>query len=114
MKKAILILLATIISISLIACGSKQNESLDEIIKRNVDSYVKSYVTFQYNPAAILNITFYIDESGNNEYEVTGKVTVKDKYGDSFTGNYTSFVRYDPETDDCNVISCEIGNLYRK
>ena len=50
--------------------------------------------------------------TGENEYEVTGKVTVQDKYGDSYTGNYDATVEYNPTTDKCDV-DCNIGDLYK-
>ena len=45
-------------------------------------------------------------------FEVTGKVTVKDKYGDSYTGKYDAVVEYDPATDDCDA-NCDIDKLYK-
>ena len=49
-------------------------------------------------------ITTYVEKISENTYEVTGKVTIKDKYGDSYTGKYDAEVEYNPSTEKCSVI----------
>ena len=53
-----------------------------------------------------------VDEISENNFEVTGKVTVRDKYGDTYTGNYDAVVEYNPTTNECEV-DCDIGILYK-
>ena len=45
-----------------------------------------------------------VREVSEDEWEVSGKITVKDKYGDSYTGTYDAVVEYDSSTGKASVV----------
>lgn len=114
MKKLFAIILSVVLGLSLCACSESgsNSESVEDKVRSAVENYIMASVAVQYDTTGVPSITAYIDEIGENEYEVTGKVTVRDKYGDSYTGKYDAVVEYDPETDDC-AVDCNLGNLYK-
>ena len=113
MKKVLAIIMAVIMCLSLCACGKKEPvETVEDKVISSVKSNIMARIAIQYDTVGAPSITCFIDEIGENQYEATGKVTVKDKYGDSYTGKYDATVKYDPSTDDCNV-NCTIDKLYK-
>ena len=114
MKKVFSIILAMVLCLSLCACsgGNVDTKSVEDKVKLAVESQIMAKITLQYDTTGIPSITYYIDKISENKFEVTGKVTVKDKYGDSFTGKYDAVVEYDPATDKCDA-DCDIGKLYK-
>ena len=119
MKKLFAILLALVLCFSLCACGGDSGstetveETVEDKVEDEVQAYVSSRVLLEYDIFGPPNITCYVAKETENEFKVTGKVTVKDEYGDSYTGNYDTYVEYDPETDTCNVTECYIDTLYK-
>lgn len=115
MKKFLAILMVALLSISLVACsGSKEEpESVTDKVKDEVKYRIMATIAVQYETTGVPNITYYVDEMGDNTYEVTGKVSVKDKYGDTYTGKYDAVVEYDPAADDCSIDSFSLGSLYK-
>ena len=99
----------------LCACSGGSGESektpRDEVVSA-VRSRIMLEVTLRYDTTGVPNITTYVDEVGDNIYEVSGKVTVRDKYGDSYTGKYDAKVEYNPATEDCDV-DLDLGTLYK-
>lgn len=114
MKKVFAIILAMVLCLSLCACsgGNGDTESVEDKVKLAVESQIMANIMLQYDTTGLPSITYYIDEISENNFEVTGKVTVKDKYGDSYTGKYDAVVEYDPATDDCDA-DCDIDKLYK-
>ena len=115
MKRVFALILAVALCFGLCACGGGSTESKaspEEKVSSAVRSRIIVEITFSYDTTGVPTITTYVDEIGDNRYEVTGKVTVKDKYGDSYTGKYDAEVEYDPVTDDCDV-DLELGTLYK-
>ena len=118
MKKIFSLLLVLIMCISLVACGggssseSKTEESIESKVRKSVDSHIDVEIMLSYNTVGEPDITYYVDEISENNFEVSGKVTVKDKYGDSYSGKYDATVKYDPETDKCDT-DVEIDKLYK-
>ena len=121
MKKALVLLLTIILVCSLFSCGKgKENEKTkdpEEIIIEDVKSTVSSQITatiiLKYDTVGSPTVTHYVDEISDNKYEVTGKVTVRDKYGDTYTGKYDAIVVYDPTSEDCSISSFNLGTLYK-
>lgn len=114
MKKILALLLAIALCVGLCACGgSKEPEINPESEAADaVRSRIMVEIALGYDTVGVPSITTYVDQVGENTYEVTGKVTVKDKYGDSYTGKYDATVEYDPATEDCDV-DLSLGSLYK-
>ena len=114
MKKLLAVILAMLLCVSLFACGGKggDTESVEDKVKDAVESQIQVNIMLQYDTTGVPSITYYVDKIGENVFEVTGKVTVRDKYGDTYTGNYDAEVEYNPSTDKCKV-DCDIDKLYK-
>lgn len=111
-KKIIACLLSILLIFSLYACSISSSPSMDDKIEDAVRSNLRLEIILNYN-ATITNLTSNITNRGHNIYSVSGKITVKDKYNDFYTGNYDATVEYDPASDDFDV-DYELGNLYKK
>ena len=115
MKKFLCLLLAMVMCLSLVACGGSEKSnvsSVEDKVRNAVKANIQAELLVNYDTVGVPEITCYIDEVGDNVYEVTGKVTVKDKYGDSYTGKYDANVEYDPATDECTT-NVELDSLYK-
>lgn len=112
MKKFFAIILAIVLCLALCACdgGDSDTNSVEDKVRFQVESRITAYVYALTKSAPI--ITSYVDEIRENTFEVTGKVTVRDKYGDTYTGKYDAVVEYDPATDTCDI-DYEVDTLYR-
>ena len=118
MKKLLLVLLVTTLTFSLIACdGKESSKSAEELIIEDVKSTVRgeisSTIIWKYDTEGAPTITYYVDEISENKFEITGKVTVCDKYGDTYTGKYDAVVEYDPVEEDSDIVSFNLGTLYK-
>jgi len=107
MKKIISLLLAMLLIFSLCACSSSEgsgNSEEDKVISA-VESRAIVEMTLGYETNGVPQITTAsVEEVSENKWEVSGKITVNDKYGDSYTGTYDAVVEYNPETDDASVV----------
>ena len=114
MKKIFLIILTLIMCFSIIACegDKKETESIEDKVRSAVESRIIVNISLTYDTVGVPNCTYYIDKVDDNNFKVTGKVTVKDKYGDTYTGKYDAEVTYNPTTDDCAVI-LDLDKLYK-
>lgn len=115
MKRVFALILVFALCFGLCACGGGSTESKDspeDKVRSAVRSRIMVEIALGYETTGVPTITAYVDDIGNNCYEVTGKVTVKDKYGDSYTGKYDAEVEYDPATGDCDV-DLELDSLYK-
>ena len=114
MKRIFALLMAIVLCFGLCACGgSKEPEKTPEDkVTSAVRSYIMVEITLSYETTGVPSITTFVNQIDETTYEVTGKVTVKDKYGDSYTGKYDAMVEYDPATEDCDV-DLELGSLYK-
>ena len=92
--------------------SSSSIETVEDKVKSKARSYVtvKCYATYGYIPS----ITTFLSKSytDENTYYVSGKYTVRDNYGDSYTGKYDLTVVYDPETDTCSVSQNNLQTPY--
>lgn len=117
MKRILVLLLAVLMCVGLCACDESsgyQDEELspEEAVEKAVRNQITAKIILSYETEGVPTITSYVNEAGENVYEVTGKVTVKDKYGDFYTGKYDAEVEYDPEIGNCDV-DLELGTLYK-
>lgn len=119
MKKFLSVLLMSVIMFSLVACGGTKEpekspeELIIEDVKSAVSSKIIATIIWKYDTEGTPIITHYVDEISENKFEVTGKVTVRDKYGDTYTGKYDAIVEYDPAEEDSDIVSFNLGTLYK-
>ena len=114
MKKILIVLLIVVAVLSLVSCNGAESElSVYDRVKIAVESHINVYHMYKYDVAGRPEITYFMDEIQTNVYEVTGKVTVQDKYGDTYTGKYDAVVEYNPNKEECSVWSLELGSLYK-
>ena len=115
MKKILALLVAFAFCVSLCACGAKvePTESAEDKIRSEVQAELTVEIMFSYDTVGVPQITYNIRKVNEEKYEVSGKVTVKDKYGDSYTGKYDAVVSYDPDTDDYETVNLDLGKLYK-
>lgn len=114
MKRVIALLLVLVLCVGLCACsnsGTTKNSKEDKVVS-SVKSRIMVEVKLNYDTTGAPTITTNVKKISENTYEVTGKVTVKDKYGDSYTGKYDAEVEYNPSTETCSV-DLNLGKLYR-
>ena len=111
MKKLLSFTLIFILVFFLFACGEPP-QTVESKVADAVEFEVMFEIMLSYEIVGTPIVTTYIDTIGENEYEVTGKVTVRDKYGDTYTGKYDAIVSYNPETDKCSA-QVDIDTLYR-
>lgn len=94
--------------------ASTSVETVTDKVKSETKSTVlyRAYVKYGYWAHTI---TTYVDQSytDENKYYVSGKYTINDNYGDSYTGKYDVTVVYDPVTGECEVTSCELQTAYK-
>lgn len=115
MKRTLALILVLVLCLSLCACGSKGKNSEKSISDRAADavsSQIKVYISLAYDINGVPQVTTYVDEISTNNFEVTGKVTIRDQYGDTYTGKYDATAVYDPETDQFDV-DYDVGKLYK-
>lgn len=117
MKKVLAIsLVLIIISTFLYGCG-ENNANTSYSITDKVESAVKNRITakvmINYDVQGSPQITYYTKQISENEYSVSGKVVVRDKYGDNYEANYDATVIYDSTNDSYNE-SVNLGDFYKK
>ncbi len=120
MKKLLSMLLVLIMAFSLYGCGedepsydSYEEEAEveidpEEIIKEEMKAYITTEIMLSYKIAQIENISTFVTQISEKKYEVTGKVTILDKYGDSYTGKYDAEVKYNTTDNTVRVTDCDI------
>lgn len=114
MKKIIALLMIAVMGLSLVACGSSESstETIEDKIVEGVKGEIMYTIAFTHETQGVPHITYYVDKINNKKYSVSGKVTVKDKYGDSYTGKYDATAKYDATLDDV-VVDLDLRKLYK-
>ena len=111
MKKLLAFILAMVLCFSLCACGgNKDTESIEDRVKQSVKNRLNFMVSLDDKWKAVNNVTCIINKKSENTFEVTGKISIRDKYGDLYTGKYDASVEYDASTDTFKT-NCNIGTL---
>ncbi len=116
MKRAISLLLAFIMCVSFCACEterSEDSESLSDRVASEVKAQIMFHVGLSYEIVGAPRVTAFVKEIGDNEFRVTGKVTIRDNYGDTYTGKYDATASYDEDSDNISV-DYDIGELYKE
>lgn len=124
MKKLLALFLVLMMCTCLFACGAgstgentqtEAQSSDDDVFERvqsMAENSVRAYVKYAYDYKDV-SLTTYVDALSGSKYEVSGKVTITDKYGDSYTGNYDVLLTYDVFNDTLTVDSTDVDSLYR-
>ena len=121
MKKYATLVLVMLLSLFMFACkggggsDSDYSNTKEYKVESATQAYVISYISVHYGSSVVgaPQITYILQEHSENNFEVTGKVTVKDKYGDSYTGTYQAIVLYLPDEDKATVYTCTVNTLYK-
>ncbi len=114
MKKVMAIILASVLAFSLCACGNSGGSKV-----KTEEDVIKNAVTHRANAAATVRLDneysgiptttiSYSRETSNNSWEVSGKVSIKDKYGNPLTYLFDATVLFLPETNDAQIIKFEL------
>ena len=115
MRRLIAGILMFVLCLGLCACGggsSESERSLSDRAGSAVKGQLMVYVSLSYQTTGVPQITTYVKEIGNNKFQVTGKVTVRDNYGDTYTGKYDATATYDAASDDFDV-DYDLDDLYK-
>lgn len=118
MKKVISVLLIVVLCVSFAACSSGGDDtevkSPQERIRNVVYNRILVNVLAKYDTQGSPNVTYYLDPISDNTFEVSGRVTVRDKYGDSYSAKYDCVAEYKPDTDDVAITDFELGGFYKQ
>lgn len=113
MKKLIAFVLVIALLVSLCACGSSSTpKSLSDRAASQVKSTIQVYINLSYDIVGVPQVTTYVKDLGGGEYQVTGKVTIRDEYGDSYTGKYDATATYNESSDRFDV-DYDVDSLYK-
>lgn len=109
MKKLISLVLVFLMLFTLCACGggsgssSTKDTERDKVVSavrgRAVAAMLVSYETSGSPQVTMASVR----EVSDDQWEVSGKITVKDKYGDSYTCTYDAVVSYNAATEKASV-----------
>jgi hypothetical protein len=114
MKKLLALLLVLVFCFSLVACKKEEEKDPNEEIRLAVHTRIIFEVGFGYEDVKTRDVTYFIEEAEEpNTFNVSGKVTVVDKYGDTYTGKYDAIVIYSEIDDKYNVSSLDLDKLYK-
>ena len=103
---AVIVLLAIVIICIICFSGSSEpEETTEDKLRRHVNAQVLAYVMIRYDTTYTTpNITTLRGDSESG-WEVYGKVTTRDKFGDNYTGTFEGTCIEDKENDD---FSCDL------
>ena len=110
MKKLLAGILACCMAFCLVACGGSDSEVHIETEQEKVErvacnrAIAGANVKFDYQISGQTTAdATYSKEISDNIWTVSGKVTVKDKYGTPHTYSFDATVQYDETTGDARV-----------
>lgn len=114
MKKIIALLMSAILMISLASCGgggssTSSSESPEKKVISAAENSVSTKIALNYKTQGAPTFDSYCNHDEElDTYTVTGKVKVKDDYGDIYSAKYTVYVDYDAEKGKANVTKCDL------
>ncbi len=120
MKKALSLLLALVLCLSLCACGASETSNKPEDKAADaVRNHLLVQTLLEYSFEGVPKITTFVNEiepkyyeECDVKYEVTGKIYIMDKYGDFWCAKYDAYVLYDSTSDKYDVSKCELDKFY--
>ena len=98
--------------------GGKNNSGVmsetekEEALKSAVRGGVSFEILTRYD-ATFKSLTISTIDTKGDVYTAYGKVTVTDKYGDLYTGNFTAVYRFDSNTQEFDKVSVEVDPPYK-
>ena len=114
MKRVLVIVTLCVLVFGLCACGTsaEPEESLSDRAVTSTEQRIRTYINLAYEIRGVPQVNSYVKEIGDGVYEVTGKVTIRDEYGDSYTGKFDATATYDATEDEFDI-DYDVGNLYK-
>ena len=114
MKKVVTIMMALALLLSLCACenggGSKaktEKDVIENAVKHRANAAAQVRLDNEYSVFPTTTIS-YSRETGDNSWEVSGKVSIKDKYGNPRMYSFDATVLYLPETNEAKIINFKL------
>lgn len=100
--------------ITLLSCSESYEKikTSDDYIRDEIKYSIKG--TLYSSGYSMQSFTTNIFRDGNNRYEVSGSVTLKDRYDNIWKGSYDAIVEYDPDSDNYSVRNFDMGNIYKQ
>ena len=109
MKRALSLILALVMSLSLCACGQKIDP--EEKFREKVQNDVLRQSFYAYGAISFAKTTLTTIQVEGDTYTGKGTVSVRDNNGDTYVGSVTAVYRYDKKTDSFTKINLELGSL---
>ena len=121
MKKALSLILALVLCLSLCACGASETSNTPEDKAADaVRNHLLVQTLLEYSFEGVPQITTFVNkiepkynEKCDAKYEVTGKIFIMDKYGDSYYAKYNAYVLYDSTLGKYDVSKCELVHEFK-
>lgn len=118
MKKILLAIgMLAVLCTALCACGGEgaaKEPTLEDMLTKEMEGEVLSTVWNRYGFLQTGITTTTVKKVDEYEYQMWGKVTVTDEYGDRYSGKFNGTVFYYPSLDEISVSSCEVETLRKK
>lgn len=109
MKKTLCMVLALVMCLPLCACGSDKEEfDPRSAFRRTVESAVTAYCIVRYADVKVVDLTTLTIDVTGDKYTGKGKFTIRDDYGDTYTGKVTAVYKFDEESKTFTKISLDI------
>ena len=108
----VLVIIGIIIVVFLLNSGNKEPvETLEDRVRSRARTTALTYVMLWYDVGNPNVRVTTVKETENNEYEVYGKISVKDNYGDPYGGTFDGIC----SVDEIEDISCDLdySDFYR-
>lgn len=115
MKKIIVLLMASVLCISLCACGNKNSKfNPEEAFESEVRSAVAVKCMFSYKDVKLTTTSLTDIDVNGDTYTGKGKIRITDNYGDTYEGKLTAVYKYNEDSQDFKKISLDIETPKKK
>ena len=92
------------------------DKDLKDRVRSRVDSTAKVYVMLKYDTSYV-NIEIYtLEKESDNTYEAYGKIKLRDKYGDNYSGKFDGTCTIENAEKEDEDITCNLdyGKFYKE